>query len=96
MRVAIPSYQYKIIVRKEDGKLVSLAFLLPNSDNTISNNEMKMYLTSNITTLENISSRSEIGLDESFIAQQETTLWPFLGKLPKSLAYNCKDNYPEY
>ncbi|MDF1629106.1 MAG: DNA/RNA non-specific endonuclease [Alcanivoracaceae bacterium] len=95
-RVAIPSHQYRIIVRKEAEQTEAISFLLSNDDSEVSNDSMRDYLAASITTLEHIADRSGISFDEALTAIEATDLWAFPGRMPKSLAYNCKADYPEY
>ena len=95
-RVAIPSHQYKILIRMDGDSIKTLAFILQNSDLNVSNEDMKKYISSSITTLDVISEMSGFSFGKDVTLDQSEALWPFPGKIPKTLAYNCKSSYPEY
>lgn len=95
-RVAIPSHQYKVLLRKNGTKWHSLSFIMPNIDLKVSNSNALEYLKNHIQTTTNIDAVTGIDFSNGKEIIEGTDLWSFAGKMPSSLAGRCKNDYADY
>ena len=96
MRVAIPSDQYKIIMRMDAGSYTAISFIIPNTSQNVPDNDMSNFIVSHISSLSEIRNRSGIYFENSDSIVESSEIWPYAGKFPKSLSHGCRDEYPQY
>lgn len=94
-RVAIPSAQYKIVVRLAQGGFETLSIMLPNNDMKVPKMYMGDYIGGHVTTLDAIARRSGFRFLQSAAATESPALWPLSGTWIAPLTALCDDEYPE-
>lgn len=95
-RVAIPTAFYKVIAHEQpDGTVETLSFLLPHDRIDRDRQVAVDYLTAHIADMADIERLSGVDLlPNAAQVAQSTTLWPFTGSPPRSLAglgTQCRD-----
>jgi len=103
-RVAVPSHFYKILVhQKDDGAIETIAFLLPHDQTDLDGDPAFQYLEKHIRSIEDIQTVAGLQFfpkvaqerpeaEASTVKARASSLWPFTGKRPSSLANSpqCK------
>ena len=87
--VAIPTHQYKILVRKDGTKWSTLSFIIPNDETMVSNAQRLGYLSDHIQTLDDIAVASGLRFLNGKTVVEGTALWPHTGKLQSVLTGRC-------
>jgi endonuclease G, mitochondrial len=94
-RVAIPSAQYKIVIRENAGGYETLSIMLPNNNTLQTQTAIPKYIAGHITTLATIAQRSGFKFLESSQVTEDAALWPTAKKWARPLSANCKSSYPD-
>lgn len=95
-RVAIPSHQYKIVVRQDNEVFLTAAFLMSNEDVMVKKDEMADYLNASRVAVEEIFSRSGFEFGMGFEFHNDSKDWPLPRNLAPPLTGFCKDDYADY
>jgi DNA/RNA endonuclease G (NUC1) len=94
-RVAIPSAQYKIIVREVPGGYETLSIMLPNNDTKHAKTKIPKVIAGSVTTLDAIAQRSGFRFLHSAQVEEESAPWPHPKKWAGPLTAKCNANYPD-
>lgn len=95
-RVAIPSHQYKIVLRKEARGFQVVAFLMPNENVSVTKEFMAAYLNASRVSFDELRTRSGIDFGLGLDIRNDPGSWPLPDVLPSPLTGFCKQDYPEY
>lgn len=96
MRAAIPSHQYKILVRQDGIGWETLTLVLPNNDTLVSKSEAVDYLNDHIKTLAGVEQLTGLSFLAGVTVTERNTLWPISGEVPSPLTSNCHASYPAF
>lgn len=94
-RVAIPSAQYKIVVRGSPQDYQVLSIVLPNNDTIHTKGRIPKYIAGHVTTLGTIAQQSGFTFLKDASVTEVPTLWDSAQKWGSPLTSKCKPNYPE-
>lgn len=96
VRVAIPSHQYKIVMRKDETGLLGVAFLMPNEDRVVRTEDMREYLGNASVDIETVVSRSGFDFGKGKKIREDGEEWLLPINLPSPLTRLCNKGYPKY
>ena len=96
VRVAIPSHQYKIVMRKDETGLLGVAFLMPNEDRVVRTEDMREYLGNASVDIETVVSRSGFDFGKGKKISEDGEEWLLPINLPSPLTWLCNKDYPKY
>ncbi len=96
-RVAIPSAQYKIVARREQGRWYVLTVLIPNTDDKIKGNVLNEFLEDHVKSLDEIRQVTGFGFFHGSIVDESGALWPVPNeeRWHQQLDRVCKEAYPD-
>jgi len=94
-RVAIPSAQYKIVVRGSPGGYQALSILMPNNDTVHAKTKIPKYIAGHVTTLGGLAQQSGFRFLQGAQVTEVPTLWPSKKAWAGPLTAACKANYPD-
>lgn len=94
-RVAIPSAQYKILIKRTGDSYETLTIILPNNYTIHAKSKIPSYIGGHVSTLGAVSQMAGFRFLKEAHVTEVPTLWPSNKKWASPLTANCKPSYPE-